>query len=260
MALRMQAVERGPDLAPEGRRLARDRGPTRRWKRRYASAVKVLVTGVAGFIGFHMAQRLVDQGHEVLGIDNLNQYYNVQLKLDRLRELGVVTTETASEGTGAVDAKDSSVRFQPLDVVDQERVLALSSEERFDAVCHLAAQAGVRYSLTDPWSYLTNNLHGFLSILEAARSHPVRHLVYASSSSVSGLDRSVPFGESGAADHPVSLYAASKRSNELMAHTCSHPVWHTHHRSTLLHGLWPVGPSRHGAVRVYESDVERRHV
>ena len=154
--------------------------------------MKVLVTGVAGFIGYHLACRLVDQGHEVLGIDNLNHYYDVQLKLDRLRELGVVTTETGSEGTGPVDAKDSSLRFLRLDVVDQERVLALFSEERFDAVCHLAAQAGVRYSLTDPWSYLTNNLHGFLSILEAARTHPVRHLVYASSSSVYGLDRSVP--------------------------------------------------------------------
>ena len=184
--------------------------------------MKVLVTGVAGFIGYHLARRLVDQGHEVLGIDNLNQYYNVQLKLDRLRELGVVTTETGSEGTGVVDAKDSSLRFLRLDVVDQERVVSLFSEERFDAVCHLAAQAGVRYSLTDPWSYLTNNLHGFLSILEAARTHPVRHLVYASSSSVYGLDRSVPFGESGAADLPVSLYAASKRSNELMAHSYSH--------------------------------------
>jgi UDP-glucuronate 4-epimerase len=184
--------------------------------------VKVLVTGVAGFIGYHLACRLVDQGHEVLGIDNLNHYYDVQLKLDRLRELGVVTTETGSEGTGPVDAKESGLRFLRLDVVDQERVVALFSEERFDAVCHLAAQAGVRYSLTDPWSYLTNNLHGFLSILEAARTHPVRHLVYASSSSVYGLDRSVPFGESGAADHPVSLYAASKRSNELMAHSYSH--------------------------------------
>ena len=184
--------------------------------------MKVLVTGVAGFIGYHLARRLVDQGHEVLGIDNLNEYYDVRLKLDRLRELGVVTTATGSECAGPVHANDSSLRFQRLDVVDQERVMALFAEEGFDVVCHLAAQAGVRHSLTDPWSYVTNNLHGFLSILEAARQHPVRHLVYASSSSVYGLDRAVPFGESGAADHPVSLYAASKRSNELMAHSYSH--------------------------------------
>ena len=134
--------------------------------------MKVLVTGVAGFIGYHLARRLVDQGHEVLGIDNLNQYYNVQLKLDRLRELGVVTTETGSEGTGVVDAKDSSLRFLRLDVVDQERVLALFSEERFDAVCHLAAQAGVRYSLTDPWSYLKNNLH--IRFATWCTRHPAR--------------------------------------------------------------------------------------
>ena len=177
---------------------------------------------VAGFIGYHLARRLVDQGHEVLGIDNLNEYYDVRLKLDRLRELGVVTTATGSECAGPVHANASSLRFQRLEVVDQERVMALFAEEGFDVVCHLAAQAGVRHSLTDPWPYVTNNLHGFLSILEAARTHPVRHLVYASSSSVYGLDRAVPFGESGAADHPVSLYAASKRSNELMAHSYSH--------------------------------------
>ena len=184
--------------------------------------MKVLITGVAGFIGYHLALRLVDEGHEVLGIDNLNKYYDVQLKLDRLQELGIVITDTGSQGTRTMDAKDSSLRFLRLDVTHNERVLALFSEERFDVVCHLAAQAGVRHSLTHPWSYLTNNLHGFLSILEAARTHPVRHLVYASSSSVYGLDRSVPFGETGAADHPVSLYAASKRSNELMAHSYSH--------------------------------------
>lgn len=187
----------------------------------YVSPVRILVTGVAGFIGYHLARRLVAYGHDVLGVDNLNQYYDVRLKLDRLRELGVITTEAASEPTDTVHAKDSSLQFLRLDVVDQERVTALFAHERFDAVCHLAAQAGVRHSLDDPWSYLRNNLHGFLSILEAARAHPIRHLVYASSSSVYGLDRFVPFSESSAADHPASLYAATKRSNELMAHSYS---------------------------------------
>ena len=184
--------------------------------------MKVLVTGVAGFIGYHVARRLVGQGHHVLGIDNLNRYYDVQLKLDRLRELGIITIATENEATGPVEAKDSTLRFLRVDIIEQERILECFAHEGFDAVCHLAAQAGVRHSLTDPWSYLTNNLHGFLSILEAARAHPVRHLVYASSSSVYGLDRFVPFGESGAADHPASLYAATKRSNELMAHSYSH--------------------------------------
>jgi UDP-glucuronate 4-epimerase len=183
--------------------------------------VKVLVTGVAGFIGYHLARRLVGQGHQVLGIDNLNRYYDVRLKLDRLRELGITATNLESEATVPMDTNDSSLRFLRADIVDQERILGLFADERFDAVCHLAAQAGVRHSLVDPWSYVTNNLHGFLSILEADRAYPVRHLVYASSSSVYGLDRFVPFSETSAADHPASLYAATKRSNELMAHSYS---------------------------------------
>jgi UDP-glucuronate 4-epimerase len=169
-----------------------------------------------------LARGLVDQGHEVLGIDNLNRYYDVQLKLDRLRNLGVVTADTGGTDDAAADAKNGGLRFVRLDLTDQECVLALFSREKFDAVCHLAAQAGVRYSLSDPVAYTASNVHGFLSVLEAARKHPVNHLVYASSSSVYGLDRYVPFGETGAADHPVSLYAATKRSNELMAHSYSH--------------------------------------
>ena len=182
--------------------------------------MKVLVTGVAGFIGYHVARRLVDRGDDVVGIDNLNHYYDVQLKHDRLTNLGAASAETASckEATGSQD----TVRFTRADLTDQDRVLELFASEKFDTVCHLAAQAGVRHSLSDPGSYITNNICGFLTVLEAARKHPVRHLVYASSSSVYGLDRQIPFGEAGAADHPVSLYAASKRSNELMAHSYSH--------------------------------------
>ena len=181
--------------------------------------MKVLITGIAGFIGFHLARRMVDFGHRVFGIDNLNRYYDVQLKLDRLRELGIVCSETC--GPEAITA-ESGLRFRRLDIADAEAVAALCAEERFDVVCHLAAQAGVRNSLSDPFAYTSNNVHGFLSVLEAMRQTPVRHLVYASSSSVYGLDRHVPFTESSAADHPVSLYAATKRANELMAHSYSH--------------------------------------
>ena len=181
--------------------------------------MKILITGIAGFIGFHLARRIVDLGHRVFGIDNLNRYYDVQLKLDRLRELGIVCSETC--GPEALTA-ESGLRFQRLDLAETEAIGALCAEERFDAVCHLAAQAGVRYSLSDPFAYTSNNVHGFLSVLEAVRQTPVRHLVYASSSSVYGLDRHVPFTESSAADHPVSLYAATKRANELMAHSYSH--------------------------------------
>ena len=184
--------------------------------------MKILVTGMAGFIGHHVARRLVDHGHEVVGIDNLNPYYDVQLKLDRLSELGIQANEPSSSDAGMIQARDSSLRFLRLDLGEAERVLSLVSDEKFELVCHLAAQAGVRFSLSDPWAYVASNVSGFLSVLEAVRKYPVRHLVYASSSSVYGLDRLQPFGEAGAADHPVSLYAASKRSNELMAHSYSH--------------------------------------
>ena len=182
--------------------------------------MKVLITGVAGFIGYHLARRLIDLKHDVFGIDNLNRYYDVTLKHDRLRNLGVYLGD--AESPVEAPAADTTLRFLPIDLTDRDGVMELFSSERFDVVCHLAAQAGVRHSLSNPGSYITNNVVGFLTMLEAARHHSVRHLVYASSSSVYGLDRHIPFGETGAADHPVSLYAASKRSNELMAHSYSH--------------------------------------
>ena len=177
---------------------------------------------MAGFIGYHVARRLVDQGHEVFGIDNLNPYYDVQLKIDRLGQLGVAAADASGSTADVVHARNSTLRFMRLDLTDDQRVLSLFSKERFDVVCHLAAQAGVRYSLSDPFAYVASNVHGFLSILEAARKHPVRHLVYASSSSVYGLEKSRPFRETSAADRPISLYAATKRSNELVAHSYSH--------------------------------------
>ena len=181
--------------------------------------VKVLITGIAGFIGFHLARRMVELGHCVFGIDNLNRYYDVRLKLDRLHELGITCSEECGPET---ITGHSGLGFRRLDLTDGQAVGELCAEERFNVVCHLAAQAGVRYSLSDPFAYAENNLHGFLSVLEAVRQTPVRHLVYASSSSVYGLDRHLPFSESSAADHPVSLYAATKRANELMAHSYSH--------------------------------------
>jgi len=167
---------------------------------------KILLTGVAGFIGFHLAQKLLARGVTVLGIDNLNDYYDVQLKQDRLGQL---------EGT-------SNFSFEKTDLTDQERLAELFSEQMFDVVVNLAAQAGVRYSLENPRAYVSSNLVGFVNVLEGCRHTQVKHLVYASSSSVYGANTQMPFSVHQNVDHPVSLYAASKKANELMAHTYSH--------------------------------------
>jgi UDP-glucuronate 4-epimerase len=165
----------------------------------------VLVTGVAGFIGFHLAQRLLDRGDRVVGLDNLNDYYDVNLKLDRLRQL---------EGLEGFSFVRASLSDRP--VLD-----ALFANQRFDVVVNLAAQAGVRYSITNPHAYVESNLVGFINILEGCRHHGVKHLVYASSSSVYGANTAMPFSIHHNVDHPVSLYAATKKANELMAHTYS---------------------------------------
>ena len=167
--------------------------------------MKVLVTGAAGFIGMHVARRLLERGDTVVGLDNLNDYYDVNLKLARLKQLEL-----------------PGFSFHKLDVADGADIDQLFAAEKFDRVVHLAAQAGVRYSLINPHEYVRSNITGFLNILEACRHHPVEHLVYASSSSVYGGNTRLPFKESDNVDHPVSLYAASKKSNELMAHTYSH--------------------------------------
>jgi UDP-glucuronate 4-epimerase len=167
---------------------------------------KVLVTGSAGFIGFHLSNKLMDLGYDVTGIDSLNDYYDVQLKRDRLSILQKRTSEFT---------------FKELNLTDRKGLEKLFVDSSFDYVVNLAAQAGVRYSLVNPYAYLESNLHGFLNILECCRHNKIKHLVYASSSSVYGANKKMPFSVHHNVDHPLSLYAASKKSNELMAHTYS---------------------------------------
>jgi len=186
--------------------------------------MKLLITGAAGFIGFHLAKRLASENHDILCVDNINDYYDVDLKYGRLAGLGFV--RDALDTTTATNYTCSSifplVQFCKMDLCDTEHVTALFSNGNFDIVLHLAAQAGVRYSFTNPHAYISGNVQGFLNILEAAKLYPPRHIVYASSSSVYGLNVKTPFSEDDAVNKPASLYAATKRSNELMAHVYSH--------------------------------------
>ena len=167
--------------------------------------MKFLVTGAAGFIGFHVSKRLLNDGHQVVGIDNINDYYDVKLKESRVEQL-----------------ESPSFTFYKLDLADRDGMAKLFETEQFERVIHLAAQAGVRYSLENPYAYADSNLTGYLNILEGCRHNKVQHLLYASSSSVYGLNRKMPFSTDDSVDHPVSLYAATKKANELMAHTYSH--------------------------------------
>ncbi|MEJ2683153.1 MAG: NAD-dependent epimerase [Candidatus Sulfobium sp.] len=166
---------------------------------------KILVTGAAGFIGFHLSKRLLERGDEVVGLDSLNEYYDVNLKIDRIKHF-------------AMDRNFKPVR---MDLADREGMVRLFAEEKFDMAVNLAAQAGVRYSLKNPYSYVDSNISGFLNVLEGCRHNGVRHLVFASSSSVYGANTRMPFSVHHNVDHPVSLYAATKKANELMAHTYS---------------------------------------
>jgi len=183
--------------------------------------MKILVTGTAGFIGFHLAKRLLERGDEVVGIDSINDYYDSSLKYGRLAHTGV-EREKICYGSQVQSSTYANHTFIQLKLEDRDSLLSLFRENRFDCVCHLAAQAGVRYSLTNPHAYIDSNITGFINILEACRHNPVRHLTYASSSSVYGLNTSMPFSTHHNVDHPVSLYAASKKANELMAHCYSH--------------------------------------
>jgi UDP-glucuronate 4-epimerase len=183
--------------------------------------MKILVTGTAGFIGFHLARRLISEGHTVIGLDSINDYYDVNLKYSRLSVSGIekdrIENNKLIQATGGIP-----YRFIRMNLEDRENLNRLFINEQFDRVCNLAAQAGVRYSLTNPYAYIDSNITGFINILEACRHHGVKHLVYASSSSVYGLNETIPFSEKDNVDHPISLYAATKKANELMAHTYSH--------------------------------------
>ena len=192
--------------------------------------MKILVTGSAGFIGFHTSLKLVSMGHEVVGLDNLNDYYDIRLKYARGAECGFskeqmeggrMESNAPANSRVVTSSLYPSLRFIKMDISDREALEKLFKEERFDIVCNFAAQAGVRYSLENPFSYVHSNIAGFLSILEACRKYPVKHLIYASSSSVYGMSEEVPFREMDKTDSPVSLYAATKKANELMAHSYS---------------------------------------
>lgn len=183
--------------------------------------MKILVTGAAGFIGFHLVNQLTKRGDEVLGLDNINDYYETQLKFDRLQNTGIDSNQIVYNQIIQSD-KYSNYRFIKLNLEDEENLNLLFEKEKFDHVIHLAAQAGVRYSLTNPKAYINSNIVGFANLLECCRHHQIKHLTYASSSSVYGLNEQQPFSTKDNVDHPVSLYAASKKSNELMAHTYSH--------------------------------------
>lgn len=184
--------------------------------------MKILVTGAAGFIGFHTCLKLLNQGHDVYGIDNINDYYDPQLKYDRLNELGIKKNKACIFKLNVKSSKYEMFKFSRLDLIDREGIDSLFKKEQFTIVCNLAAQAGVRYSIDNPHAYIDSNINGFLNILEGCRRNKVNHLVYASSSSVYGENEKVPFDILDKVDHPISLYAATKKSNELMAHTYGH--------------------------------------
>ena len=188
--------------------------------------MKILVTGTAGFIGFHLAKKLLELGHEVIGLDNINDYYDQDVKYGRLQRGGIIDSleegKDISYGKIITSTTNEHYKFIKLNLEDKEAMQELFKSENFDAVCNLAAQAGVRYSLTNPDAYISSNIVGFINILECCRDNDVKNLSYASSSSVYGSNTKLPFSTEDNVDHPISLYAASKKSNELMAHTYSH--------------------------------------
>ena len=167
--------------------------------------MKILVTGCAGFIGFHLSKSLIEQGHEIIGIDNLNDYYDQDLKRDRLEIL-----------------KEMGLDFKKIDLVDEKELDCLFNDHSFEKVVNMAAQAGVRYSIENPKAYIESNIVGFTNLIEISKKYNVKHFIYASSSSVYGKNTKIPFSTEDSTDHPISLYAATKKSNELIAHTYSH--------------------------------------
>lgn len=183
--------------------------------------MKILVTGSAGFIGFHLVQKLLEKGAEVVGIDNINNYYDTELKFSRLQETGI-SRQAENWNQPVKSNKNPHYHFIRMNLEDRAEIERLFKTEKFDAVCNLAAQAGVRYSIENPHAYVQSNIVGFLNILEGCRHNNVKHLVYASSSSVYGNNKKMPLSTDDSVDNPISLYAATKKSNELMAYTYSH--------------------------------------
>ena len=183
---------------------------------------KILVTGAAGFIGFYLSKALLKLGYTVVGLDNINDYYDINLKYDRLKQLGILREEAEQFNYLTKSSTEENFTFIRLNLEDRENLPKLFKEQGFEAVVNLAAQAGVRYSLENPMAYVDSNLVGFVNVLECCRHNDIKHLVYASSSSVYGENEKIPFGENDQVDNPVSLYAATKKANELMAHTYSH--------------------------------------
>ncbi len=182
---------------------------------------KILVTGAAGFIGYHLVNKLILENAIVIGLDNLNNYYEISLKIARLNEAGI-DKNSIYENKFVVSNKFANYKFIKADLCDKQTLLTLFEKEKFDYVVNLAAQAGVRYSIENPDEYINSNIIGFMNVLECCRAYPVKHLVYASSSSVYGMNKSIPFSVKDNVDHPISLYASTKKSNELMAHSYSH--------------------------------------
>jgi UDP-glucuronate 4-epimerase len=183
--------------------------------------VKILITGAAGFIGFHVTKKLLQRGDHIVGIDNINDYYDVSLKYARLADTGI-SNDAENWHLPVQSSAFPGYSFIRMNLEDRNELTALFEKEKFDKVCHLAAQAGVRYSLENPYAYIGSNLVGFINIIEACRHNSIKHLVYASSSSVYGNNTKMPLSTSDNVDHPISLYAATKKSNELIAHTYSH--------------------------------------
>ena len=183
--------------------------------------MKILITGSAGFIGYHLTRHFCKKGDAIVGIDNINDYYDVSLKYARLAETGI-SGKAEEWHTPVQSSRFPNYTFVRMNLEDRRQLMQLFEREKFDKVCHLAAQAGVRYSLENPHAYISSNIEGFLNILEGCRHNKIQHLVYASSSSVYGSNTKIPFSTNDNVDHPISLYAATKKSNELMAHTYSH--------------------------------------
>lgn len=183
--------------------------------------MKILITGTAGFIGFHLTNKLLELGHEVVGLDSINDYYDVNVKYGRLAYAGI-KKEDIAKNAPTISSKNENYTFIQGELENNALLEQIFQTQKLDAVCNLAAQAGVRYSLTNPRAYINSNIVGFVNLLECCRNFDVKNLCFASSSSVYGLNTSLPFSTDDNVDHPISLYAASKKSNELMAHTYSH--------------------------------------